>query len=122
MRHLTLIGSLCVVSALSLTALPQPVQAQQDSLAAAAVPDTLSLIVGLRVPDELHIPDNLHGDYLLLARSIASAFRSPKPFRLPLWPGTHLGAAAPWLTTSGESVGLGLEGYLVFRLSKQGHL
>jgi hypothetical protein len=94
----------------------------QPSNRSAPPPDTISVYLGFVVPSDFRIPKALIPDYLLDAQSIASVFEPPRPWVLPLWPGTHQGQPGglpdpkdPWLT-------LGLEGFLVFRVTADGHL
>ena len=120
LRPLRLLAAFSLVSAL---ALPQRLSAQGDSGSRQlGTRDTLTLTLGLRFPTDLPVADNLRGAFLSLARSIALEFQSPRPWRLPLWPGTYVADTIPWLSPESAGLAIGAEGYLVFRLSNTGHV
>src|ERR1044071_6747831 len=95
LRPPRLLVALSLVSAL---ALPQCLSAQADSGSRQVeTRDTIALTLGLRFPTDLPVADDLRGAFLSLARSIALEFQSPKPWRLPLWPGTYSADTIHWL-------------------------
>src|ERR1051326_923477 len=110
-------------SLVSALALPLRLNAQADSdPRPLATRDTITLTLGLRFPTDLPVPGDLRGPFLSLARSIALEFQSPRPWRLPLWPGTYTADTIPWLRPESAGLAIGAEGDLVFRLSKTGQV
>jgi TonB-like protein len=84
--------------------------------------DSLTVLVGLSIPQGFGIPKPLRADYLLNAQSIASSFEPPHPWRLPHWPGTHTTGRRDKIFNEPFCICLGLEGFLVVRLSAAGRV